>query len=278
MTVAFSPDGRTLASAGADRTIKLWDASEVTPERRIVREALSVVEFHFAKSPPTEEVLTRINVDSTISEPVRQLAITLGEQHGHSLLVHEAVRVVNALFAKPMFRPEVLENLRADPALSEPVRREALILAKTTKEDPSQMNLASWSVVRSQGAEPAAYIRALRQAEAACTLCPRNGAYLSTRGVALYRVGRYHEALETLTQSVSLPVSHGDGSTPRDLAFLALSYARLGQTVRARATLSHLREMMKNPAWAENEESQELLPEAETIELDLVFPADPFAH
>ena len=35
---------------------------------------------------------------------------------------------------------------------------------------------------------------------------------------------------------------------------------------------------MKDPERAEDPEAQTLLREAETIELDRVFPADPFAH
>ena len=34
---------------------------------------------------------------------------------------------------------------------------------------------------------------------------------------------------------------------------------------------------MKKPQWANDQESQAFLREAGTIELDLVFPADPFA-
>jgi hypothetical protein len=35
---------------------------------------------------------------------------------------------------------------------------------------------------------------------------------------------------------------------------------------------------MKNLIWARNPEAQDLLREAETIELDQVFPADPFTR
>ena len=76
-----------------------------------------------------------------------------------------------------MFRREVLETLRTDSALSEPVRREALALAENMREDPQRVNQASSSVVRSPGAEPAAYARASRLAEVACRLSPRNGVF-----------------------------------------------------------------------------------------------------
>jgi hypothetical protein len=97
-------------------------------------------------------------------------------------------------------------------------------------------------------------------------------------GVAQYRVGKYHEAVETLTQSDRLNAVAYNGSVPRDLAFLALAQHRLGRADQARATLHRLRRLMNAPVGARNEESQAFLREAEAIELDLVFPADPFAH
>jgi hypothetical protein len=67
-------------------------------------------------------------------------------------------------------------------------------------------------------------------------------------------------------------------SRPTDLAFLAMARHRCGQTDQARAALSRLREAMKRPQWARNGLAQSFLDEAEVIELDLAFPADPFAH
>jgi hypothetical protein len=52
---------------------------------------------------------------------------------------------------------------------------------------------------------------------------------------------------------------------------------RCGQTEQARAALSRLRESMKGSQWARNGRAQSFLDEAEVIELDLAFPADPFA-
>jgi hypothetical protein len=62
-----------------------------------------------------------------------------------------------------------------------------------------------------------------------------------------------------------------------DLAILALALHRLGQSEKARETLARLREVMKNREPAEDPVAQAFLREAEMIELDHVFPADPFA-
>ena len=59
---------------------------------------------------------------------------------------------------------------------------------------------------------------------------------------------------------------------------MALAQHRLGQSEKARDTLGRLREVMRDPQRAGNQEAQAFLREAETIELDRVFPADPFAR
>ena len=133
-------------------------------------------------------------------------------------------------------------------------------------------------MVRRPGAEPAVYRLALRQAETACRLVPDFDTFLSTLGVAQYRVGKYREAVATLEQADRLKKDLRESPDPPDLAFLALAHHRLGQTDQARTALSRLRESMKQPERAGDEQGQAFLREAEAWELDLVFPADPFAR
>jgi len=91
--------------------------------------------------------------------------------------------------------------------------------------------------------------------------------------VAQYRCGLLDEALASLTRSNDL----NKGKDPYDLAFLALAQHRQGYSDKARDTLRRLREVMKDPQRSENQQAKAFLHEAETIELDQVFPADPFA-
>jgi hypothetical protein len=46
------------------------------------------------------------------------------------------VGLLDQLFHRPLQRKDVLERLRADPALSEPVRQAALRLADHYREEP----------------------------------------------------------------------------------------------------------------------------------------------
>jgi Flp pilus assembly protein TadD len=157
------------------------------------------------------------------------------------------------------------------------VRERALALAETVAENPESLAEASRAVVRRADAEPAAYRLALRQAEAACRLIPDEADFLSTLGMAYYRVGRDREAVTALTQADRLHREYWNGQPfPRDLAFLALAWHRCGEAEQARALLGRLREEMKKPQWARDGRLQNSLHEAEAIEADADFPADPF--
>jgi WD40 repeat protein len=77
LSVAFSPDGLCLATASRDHTVKIWDATPLTPETLLQRQARSVVQFLSARGLSRTDVLARLREDATLSEPVRQRALTL---------------------------------------------------------------------------------------------------------------------------------------------------------------------------------------------------------
>jgi Flp pilus assembly protein TadD len=114
-------------------------------------------------------------------------------------------------------------------------------------------------------------------AEAGCRLIPDDEGLLEALGVAQYRAGLYRGAADTLSRADRLSTALAGDPTPADLAFLALSQHRLGRTDQARATLGRLRELMKRPERGRSEQDQKFLREAEALQLDVTFPADPFA-
>jgi tetratricopeptide (TPR) repeat protein len=274
--VAFSPDGQTLASTGGDRTVRIWDATPPSRDAQATRDAQVAVESLFAQSLPMAEVLSSIRRDTTLSAEVRQRALALAQPYGQSRVTHEAELLVTLLYAQPLFRPEVKARLLSNASLTEPVRQEALALSEQVPENADHLNTAGRVVVNQPGAGVAAYRLALRRAEAACRLVPDNRTFLTTLGIAQFRLGQYREAVATLNQADRLNTALWHNASTEPTAFLALAQHHLGQADQARATLSRLRELMKKPEHAGNAQEQAFVREAEVIELDLAFPADPF--
>jgi hypothetical protein len=94
---------------------------------------------------------------------------------------------------------------------------------------------------------------------------PDNGQFVNTLGIAQYRLGEYKKALETLTRSDQINVARDNVAHPADLAFLAMTQHQLGRPDQAKATLVRLREIMKQPRWAQAKKSQGFLREAEAL-------------
>jgi WD40 repeat protein/serine/threonine protein kinase len=263
--VTFSADGRRLASANADKTLKIWDAAPLTPEVQVQSEALNFVEFLCAKLPPKDEVLARLRRHPAISDAVRQAALQMVESYWQCRVDNEATSVVQRLFDKGLLRGEALEKLRGDDCLTELVRQRALAVVEQHPLNAVALYISSATVTAKPAAAASAYRRALLQVEEACRLEPNNGTFVSALGMAQYRVGEYKKALETLIRSDQLNAPRNLGSSPADLAFLAMTQHQLGQTDQAQAFLARLREATRKPRWALDLQSQGFVHEAETV-------------
>jgi WD40 repeat protein len=261
--VAFDRGGRRLAVSG-DSVVTIWEGVPLDAELTEQRQAASLVKFLFAQSPAPEAVSARVR-DYTVSDAVRQQALTLVEPFWRNRVRQDAEQKVTDLFSKPLFRSEVLAQLRADPSLSEPVRQEALALSERWVEHLNSLNGASRAVAGRPGAELAEYRLALQRAEIPCRLMPFEGSYQTTLGMAQYRLGKYQEALATLTHAAELNQAAEGGSVPVDLALLAMIRYQMPDKDRAQANLDQLRQMMQKSNWAQDEEAQRLLKEAEAL-------------
>jgi uncharacterized protein HemY len=97
--------------------------------------------------------------------------------------------------------------------------------------------------------------KALALAQKAIKLDPDGWVYLSTLGVASYRVGQYAKAVDTLQRS--LRDTQKDAAA-FDLFFLAMCHHRLGDTSKAREEyeagvrwVSQFGRTLSNPSWGE---------------------------
>jgi WD40 repeat protein/tetratricopeptide (TPR) repeat protein len=100
-----------------------------------------------------------------------------------------------------------------------------------------------------------------------------------TLGAALYRAGRYNEAIRQLEEGIRL---RAGVSVPSDWTFLAMAHHCLGHRDEARRWLNRLREYQPSADadqfWNELQ-TRLLRSEAEALILyDPIFPADPFAR
>src|SRR5262249_38691537 len=150
----------------------------------------------------------------------------------------EAVALLDQLFNRPLPRKAVLDRVRTDPALSEPVRQAALRLADHYREaEPQRLAATARLLARSPRLAHAYQYQALSQAEAACARAPDDGYCLTALGMAQYRLGKYREALETLTRAERLNTRRNvsnSGPLPADMALLALVHHRLGNPDEAK--------------------------------------------
>jgi tetratricopeptide (TPR) repeat protein len=107
----------------------------------------------------------------------------------------------------------------------------------TGAADGNSYNRAAWRVVRTAGLSATAYDLAHEAAQRAAVLKPQHGPWLNTLGVAQYRLGRYREALATLTEADA----RSDHALLEDAAFLAMSHHHLGQPAEAAAAFERMR-------------------------------------
>jgi WD40 repeat protein len=255
--VCFSPDGARLASASVDGTAKVWDATN--GQELLTLKGHTLALNAVCLSPNGDRLAlagaSRVRVWET--RPVSP----------STLRKRAIVDHIELLYSRLVLKELVLRDLRKDPWLNKSDRRFALQVARTRTDNlnPGRLNITAWMVVRASGGDSEAYTLALRQAEVAAQAAPGNGEILNTLGLAQYRVGQYHTAVATLTQSEKLNTVALKVSQPSDVAFLAMSQHQLGKKDEAKAMLSRLRELMEQPRWAKDAEARSFLREAETL-------------
>jgi WD40 repeat protein len=264
--ITFSGDGRRLFSACTNDTAKVWDVA-TGQEVLTLRGHLGSV-WGVAISRDSERLATA-SLDGTVKIwDGRSWTPDAAEER-------EALGRLTFLFAKPLPRAAAIADLQGSAFLRPRAREFALgLVGRYHQEtDPEAYHRASWALVRKPYLNAFQYHFALLQAEEARRLAPDRQEYRIGLGAALYRAGRYQEAIETLKRA-----DRPDRSSPAVLAFLTLAHHGLDQCEQARADLGRLRELVKQPEQARNEDAQAFLREVEAIEQDLAFPIDPFAR
>ncbi len=273
VALAFSADGRRLASASTDQSVKVWDVETGTEllnlqghTSPVERVAFNLDGSRLASSAwdPKQSQGETILWELTGGQPVLVLGtsfgaftpdgqrmVTLGTQVASvwdltpdtpdHLVQREAVGLFLRQLRRVWLKDELTRTIREDPSVGPEARQRALAMAERYRESPRRLNLESWWAVLADKQSPERYRLALRQAEEAVRREPRNAAYLTTLGVAYFRAARPADAVKALAQ---VPAPQRDRPVP--LAFLAMAQKQLGQH-ECEATLKRLEDVMKRP-------------------------------
>ncbi|MBI1324574.1 tetratricopeptide repeat protein [bacterium] len=127
------------------------------------------------------------------------------------------------------------------------------------------------------GADPGNFVRAVTLARTASESEPHDGEKLTNLGLALYRTGEFAESAATLERALGINRQARDGvERPTDLAFLAMSYWRLGRKTEAESLYARLALALKRPEFARNQNSRQFLREATNLLYPQNLPDDPF--
>jgi WD40 repeat protein len=122
--VAFHPDGTRLASAGRDQAIWLWDLARGEVVARLPGHASYVWSLAFS---PDGTTLASGSGDFTVRLwDTAPLKVRYQARRAAEALRPEAERLVEQLWRQKKNGEEVVEALRADGALGEPLRQSAL--------------------------------------------------------------------------------------------------------------------------------------------------------
>jgi hypothetical protein len=267
--VVYSPDGRRLFSSSLDGTVKVWHA-------RTGEELLSL------RGTTNGLWCVAISTDGgTIGLATDENTVKLWETALHPGLyesrriVDNACRIVDERFENLIASEDVVDSLRDDQALDEPVRQVAVRIATVRGDNAYLLNRDAWGMVKDSNGNDTVYSRALRKARVAAATDPEAARHLGVLGVALYRTREYRDALQALSRSDRALLAMRGHSHAANLAFIAMIHDQLGRKEEAQIALDRLRTFMKDPPrpplssqrddWTQYVASPTFLSEAEAL-------------
>jgi WD40 repeat protein/Flp pilus assembly protein TadD len=246
--LAFSPDGRRLAFGGMDPVVRILDAEESTATTQSARlQALNqaVVGRHVSSGLEALETGQRF---ATLFHLNR--AVDAAPDHPR-VRAHRAYAYADLGdwdqaakdYAKALELGEVPVEVMHQYALTQLQRgdREGYrkicdrLLSRSDKvtANPQLLNALVWVCVLGPDAvdEPG---RLVELAGKASKAAPKDYAIANTLGAALYRAGKFEDAVKQLNEAIKL---QRQGGTPGDWLFLAMAHHRLGDPKAAQKWL-----------------------------------------
>jgi serine/threonine protein kinase/WD40 repeat protein len=262
--LAFSPDGRRVATlarrqAGGRFEVKVWDPATGREVLTLSNPAMANA-IRFAADGRALYVFGsggRRAFDAAPVPPELE-APDVADRLTPSTTREAVTAQLDKLTLTPELKVRAAELVRFQPAVTQAEGAGGF--------SPPAFRSAAYF----PGRPEAEYQRTLERARQAEARLPDNVIRLMDHGAALYRLGRYDEALTVLTRLREVEGTRTPSQTrPTSTAFLAMTYHRLGRADQAKAELARLRaEMKESPDGGPaiyRFPNQELLAEAEAL-------------
>jgi len=190
--MAFDPTGTRLfvSSNQSRRVLQVWD---VTTSHALLQLDLQDRPAHRLALADAGAWLSVLSRDSSV-----------GVFDTRSSYPLDADQLVYRLFAQTPLSSEVIDRLRRDPSLDRAVRHTAEQMARAQGTNGERLILESQRIAEFPGRSPQEYRRALTYAQAAVDELPASVGAADALGLALYRVGRYRDAVAAFRRGRSL--------------------------------------------------------------------------
>ncbi len=244
-TIRASDDGRWIATGGGDRQVRLWNGATGELEAALRGHEDIVSDVMFLEGDRTlASVAGRGGVriwPLDAAEAGRRLAarpLSADERLEFGLASaedwREAETWVERLLDDCALAADVRARVETSPGVDDGVRAAAREIAGALRDDPRKLTNQAWGVVAHAGAEPGAYVRALRRAEEAVRRAADAKDFVRALGVARYRTGDFAGAVAILARPELTQFCDTPEEPAVTLAFLALATVRAGAPGDAR--------------------------------------------
>ncbi|MCK6483652.1 MAG: protein kinase [Phycisphaerae bacterium] len=251
VSARFTPDGTRLVLVLPGARAVLWDARD--PDARRAdrnarheerRPAERYVDALISGPTPLDQCEHSIRNDGTLSAMRRLVCLEVLYERTNAIET-QAREYLDGLTRTHITPTRVAAAAAASKSDLSGRAWEALQRkVQEWKPDAGKLNDLAWEAVKNPDESSSVIAAALEAARLAVAAEPSRADFANTLGAALYRDNRFAEALEILTSVNEQLKTANSRGLMANLAFTAMSYARLGRRDEALAALDRLKQSL----------------------------------